>query len=90
MAEIHQNQKQTWLLFGIALLTAIATGVWTSQTISRSLLRLSQVTKSLAETPDQPTLPNSPIQEVQVLIDSLQQMKKDIQSRDQIHRGIAW
>jgi len=66
-------------------LTAIATGVWTSQTISRSLLRLSQVTKSLAETPDQPTLPNSPIQEVQVLIDSLQQMKKDIQSRDQIH-----
>ncbi len=85
MAEIHQNQKQTWLLFGIALLTAIATGVWTSQTITRSFLRLSQITKNLAETPDQPTLPNSPIQEIQVLIDSLQQMKKDIQSRDQIH-----
>jgi PAS domain S-box-containing protein len=84
MAEIQNNGRNTVLLCGLALFTSIGMGLWTSRRITRSLSRLTQVTKSFAETRDEPILPITNILEVQILTESFRLMISDLQAADRL------
>jgi PAS domain S-box-containing protein len=89
MAKIQANTRFTLLLCGLALLGSVGIGIWTSQRITRSLRRLTQVTRTFAEERlDQP-LPVTWITEVEVLTASFRQMAIDLQAADQLRLNYA-
>lgn len=49
MAEIHANTQRSWLLCGLTLLVAAATGIWSARWIARPIYRLQQAAEALAE-----------------------------------------
>ncbi|WP_271253469.1 PAS domain-containing protein [Pseudanabaena sp. Chao 1811] len=84
IGEIQANLRHTFLLCGLALLTSICLGIWTSRRIGRSLSHLTQATKSFSENRREQTIPDTRITEVQVLKESLHQMMIDLHDADQM------
>ncbi|NMF59292.1 PAS domain-containing protein [Pseudanabaena yagii] len=84
IGEIQANLRHTFLLCGLALLTSICLGIWTSRRIGRSLSHLTQATKSFSENRLEQTIPDTRITEVQVLKESLHQMMIDLHDADQM------
>jgi PAS domain S-box-containing protein len=89
MAEIQANVYRTVLLCGLALLGAIASGIWTSKRITRSLLRLTQATQTVAAGTLDTPLPVTRIAEVDSLTESFRQMVMALQEADKLRQNYA-
>jgi len=85
MGEIQANLNRTLLLCGLALLASVASGVWTSRRISRSLSRLTQAAQSFAKSRMKQELPDTRIAEVELLTESFRQMINDLQAIEQLY-----
>lgn len=86
MDDIQANLHRTVLVCGLALVGSVALGIWTSQRLARSLLRLTQAIQGLAAgTYDQP-VPMTRITEVESLSASLRQMTRELQTARQLQR----
>lgn len=84
IGEIQANLRHTFFLCGLALLTSICLGIWTSRRIGRSLSHLTQATKSFSENRLEQTIPDTRITEVQVLKEALHQMMIELHDADQM------
>lgn len=89
MGEIHANVRRTVWLCGLALVGAIASGVWTSRRITKSLSRLTQATQDFAagnpiQIPD-----STSIQEVATLSTSFHQMINVLKDAEQLRQNYA-
>jgi len=78
MAEIQRNQRQTWLLCGLTLLLATATGIVTARWIAAPLRRLQQAAQAVTQ--GDLSFPVQPegIGEVAQLTTSFQQMAQQL------------
>jgi PAS domain S-box-containing protein len=87
MEAITANLHRTILLCGLALIGAIATSLWTSRRIARSLSLLSQ-TAQRVNTKNYDIIPaKTRIQEVAILADAFQQMLQGLQAADQFQQN---
>ena len=82
--QIRANVERTILLCGLALLTAVGIGIWTSRRITRSLLQLTQTARSFAESRLEQPIPDTNIHELRVLTEALHQMMHDLRDADQM------
>jgi len=80
---IEANVRRTIALSGVALLGSLGLGWWTSRRIARSLLRLSQASKSVAQGKFNDSFPTSRIREVDTLSESFSQMARSLQEAEQ-------
>jgi HAMP domain-containing protein len=86
-AQIYANVRRTLMLCGLALVGSIASGIWTSRWITRSLLRLARATQNVAAGQlDQP-LDAAPIQEIETLSDSFRQMVARLRQGEQLRQN---
>ena len=79
MAQIHYNNYQTIILSLLALVVAIALGVFIAQWISRPILRVSQTAKALAQGNLEQQVESSRIMEINNLANSFNLMSKQLQ-----------
>lgn len=86
MDNIQANLHRTVLLCGLALVGSVGLGIWTSQRMTRSLLRLSQAIQALAAGHFDRPLPRTRIIEVESLSASLGQMTRELQMARQLQR----
>ena len=87
MGAITANLRRTIGLCGLALIGAIATSLWTSRRMARSLSHLSQTAQEVNTGNYQGTPKTSRIQEVAILSDSFQQMLQRLQAADQFQQN---
>lgn len=80
---IEANVRRTIALSGVALLGSLGLGWWTSRRIARSLLRLSQASKSVAQCKFNDSFPTSRIREVDTLSESFSHMARSLQEAQQ-------
>ena len=80
---IEANVRRTIALSGVALLASLGLGWWTSRRIARSLLRLSQASKSVAQGKFNDSFSTSRIREVDTLSESFSQMARSLQEAEQ-------
>ena len=80
---IEANVRRTIALSGVALLGSLGLGWWTSRRIARSLLRLSQASKNVAQGKFNDSFPTSRIREVDTLSESFSQMARSLQDAEQ-------
>lgn len=87
LEEIYGNAQRTVILCALALIGAIASGVWTSRRITKSLSRLTKATQDVAIGKlDQP-LGGTHIQEVETLSNSFHQMIKLLRKADELRQN---
>ena len=80
---IEANVRRTIALSGVALLASLGLGWWTSRRIARSLLRLSQASKSVAQGKFNHSFPTSRIREVDTLSESFSHMARSLQDAEE-------
>lgn len=78
MAEIQRNQRQTWLLCGLTLLLATATGIVTARWIATPLRRLQQAAQAVTQGDLSFPVQTGGIGEVAQLTTSFQQMAQQL------------
>ncbi len=83
MGTIYANVRRTIALSGVALLGSLGLGWWSSRRIARSLLRLSQASKSVAQGNFNDSFPTSRIREVDTLSESFSHMARSLQEAEQ-------
>jgi PAS domain S-box-containing protein len=83
MAQIQQNRATTALLCLGAFLVSVATGIATSQWISRPILRLSTASQRLAQQGEVEPIQVQGIAELERLAESFNQMSRGIQQSHQ-------
>ncbi|MGK7920370.1 MAG: ATP-binding protein [Trichodesmium sp.] len=87
LAEIHANVRRSVALCILALMGAIASGIWTSRRITRSLSGLTQATQELASGKlDQP-LKSTRIREVENLSQSFGLMVKSLRQAEKLRQN---
>lgn len=96
MAEINKNTRNTILLCLVALLGAIAIGIYTSGLIARPIKRVSDASNKLAQGGLYHQVKSSPIVEVDTLANSFNSMArqlksafKTLQERESRFRGLV-
>ncbi|AFZ43893.1 diguanylate cyclase with PAS/PAC sensor [Halothece sp. PCC 7418] len=80
---INANVRRTIALSGVALLASLGLGWWTSRRIARSLLRLSQASKNVAQGKFNDSFSTSRIREVDTLSESFSQMARSLQEAEE-------
>ncbi len=85
MSEIHSNVRRTILLCILALISTVGIGIYTTQRLTRSLLRLTRTAQALSAGDRKQSLPTSQIIEVDSLATALRQLGVDLQRADE-HR----
>ena len=78
MGQIHANTRTTILLCGLALLLAIALGIYTSSWIVKPLLHLSQASEAIANGKLEKQVEVSRIEELGILSQSFNRMAKQL------------
>lgn len=78
MGQIHANTRTTVLLCGLALLLAIALGIYTSSWIVKPLLHLSQASEAIANGKLEKQVEVSRIEELGILSQSFNRMAKQL------------
>ena len=86
MGAINRNLRHTFAISGLALLTSLVIGGWTSRRIARSLSRLSLASDNLAKGEFDQTFPKSMIKEIASLSHSFQTMAKDLKQAEQLRQ----
>lgn len=74
MAQIHANTRQTVVLCGLALMVAIASGLFTTRWITRPLWQLSLASQAIAQGDLQQTIPPTGLRELEVLARAFNRM----------------
>ncbi|MEM9543615.1 MAG: ATP-binding protein, partial [Cyanobacteria bacterium P01_E01_bin.42] len=87
LGEIHTSIRRTVLLCGLALLGAIASGIWTSRRIARSLSHLTEATRDFAAGKLQHPLEPARIREVEILSESFRQMAQSLREAEQLRQN---
>jgi len=89
MADIHQNVQRTIILCGLALVGSMGIGLWTARRLTRSLLRLTQSSQTVAAGTLTSSLPPTRIVEVASLTDSFRLMMMALQAAEQLQHTAA-
>ena len=80
MREIQANQRLTGLFMFLSLILGTAISLWVARLILRPLTQLTQASGALAQRQSpNPTLPHSPVRELNDLAASFNQMAQDIE-----------
>lgn len=87
LGEIHASIRRTVVLCGLALIVAIASGLWTSRRISRSLLQLTQATQDFAVGNLDRSLKSTRIREVETLSESFRQMAQSLREAEKLRQN---
>ncbi|MEA5470490.1 ATP-binding protein [Spirulina sp. 06S082] len=87
LGEIHASIHRTVVLCGLALMVAIASGLWTSRRISRSLLQLTQATQDFAVGNLDRSLKPTRIREVETLSESFRQMAQSLLEAEKLRQN---
>ncbi|WP_204101955.1 MULTISPECIES: ATP-binding protein [Spirulina sp. CCY15215] len=87
LGEIHASIRRTVVLCGLALIVAIASGLWTSRRISRSLLQLTQATQDFANGNLDRSLKSTRIREVETLSESFRQMAQSLREAEKLRQN---
>lgn len=74
MGQIHANTQQTIILCGLALIVAIASGLFTTRWITRPLWQLSLASQAIAQGDLQQTIPPTGLRELEVLARAFNRM----------------
>ncbi|TVQ16447.1 MAG: PAS domain S-box protein [Leptolyngbya sp. DLM2.Bin15] len=82
MQEIHDNVQRTILLCILSLISAVGIGIYTTQRLTRSLLRLTRATQAMSAGDRNQSLPTSQIIEVDSLATALRQLGFDLQQAE--------
>lgn len=84
-AQIQVNNRNTVLLSGLSLMTAIALGILTARRVNRTLQRLGDASQEIARGNSHVAIKPSPIRELNLLVQSFNQMGADLsESRSQL------
>ncbi|MBW4519767.1 MAG: PAS domain S-box protein [Scytolyngbya sp. HA4215-MV1] len=89
MGSIQANLRGTLSLCGLALLGSVGLGIWTSQRIARSLLRLNQAAQAIADGNLDAPPPNTHVAEIETLFASFHQMVSSLRQADQLRQNYA-
>lgn len=84
IGEFRTSIYRTMVWCGVALLGSLGLAWWTSRRITRSLLRLSQASKSVAQGKFNHSFPTSRIREVDTLSESFSQMAQSLQEAEKL------
>ncbi len=80
MAQIHANNRVTFMLILVTMIVAITIGVFVTQKITRPILRVSTFAQSLSKGEwEQPAIHDSHISEISTLTSSLNHMAEQLQ-----------
>lgn len=87
LGEIQASIRRTAAFCGLALLGAIASGIWTSRRIARSLSHLTRATRDFAAGKLDSPLQSTRIIEVEALSESFRQMARSLREADRLRQN---
>ncbi|MBP0018235.1 MAG: response regulator [Cyanobacteria bacterium SBLK] len=87
LGEIHASVRRTVVLCVLALMGTIASGIWTSRRIARSLSRLTRATRNFASGKFDSPLKSTRILEVEALSESFRQMARSLRDADRLRQN---